>query len=68
MVELKPCPFCGGKAVLDHSSGLTLSLSMSYIRCNKCGAKTRMFAISTAESSDRQAAEAWNRRVKDEGE
>lgn len=63
MADLKPCPFCGGKAQLDHNQGGILT--RSYVRCNSCGCKTWEFTISTEESSDMEAIEAWNRRVGD---
>ena len=63
MTELKPCPFCGGKAMLDHSiSGLNTT---SFIRCNGCYVSTKRFVISTRASSDMEAIEAWNRRITD---
>lgn len=46
-IELKPCPFCGGKAFLDSE--------FSGVYCN-CGAEL------TFLESDKEAAEKWNRR------
>ena len=68
MNELKPCPFCGGKAVVVNApfSGVW------YIRCKSCtamiGRKTK--TISTVCGKEyfdtREAAEiAWNRRADD---
>ena len=61
MDELKPCPFCGGKAELRHFAGINVT---SYVRCMDCKAQTFEFRISTEQSSDEEAIEAWNRRVK----
>lgn len=60
MAELKPCPFCGGKAILNHGLSGT---QFSYVHCTRCFAKTSDYYISTAHSSDRKAIEAWNRRA-----
>ena len=50
--ELKPCPFCGGKAVIAD----TIDFDAYYVRCRDCLARTidsgRMMA----------AVKAWNRR------
>ena len=65
MDELKPCPFCGGKAELVNY-GLTGKLKV--VQCSDCGARTRIQAnvfdpdIKRGES----IIEAWNRRVSDE--
>ena len=63
MNELKPCPFCGGKAILWVNQ--MYPEMRSYIQCMKCGAKTDEFMISTNFSSDDRAAEAWNRRAEE---
>ena len=60
MDELKPCPFCGGKAVLEHT--YWAYSKCSYIICVSCLAKSKSFPISTEESSDKQAADVWNQR------
>lgn len=46
-IELKPCPFCGGKAFLDSD--------FSGVYCN-CGAELAFL------ESDKEAAEKWNSR------
>lgn len=63
MAELKPCPFCGGNAVLTHD--LT-GPGASYIQCKKCGVESVKFIRSFSGSSDDQAIEFWNRRANDE--
>lgn len=55
--ELKPCPFCGGKAVLLHTEGI-YELSHFFVTCNSCGVETPR-VCRTKE----QACEVWNRRV-----
>ena len=63
---LKPCPFCGGKAVLFVENGVQ-------VICLSCGVRTssktdmiyqkRASQESTATSSVEQAIEEWTRRV-----
>lgn len=54
MAELKPCPFCGGKA------GFELYRDSYYIRCKKCGIRT------SVEFTVIKAIEAWNKRAENE--
>ena len=63
MTELKPCPFCRGKAELKIicSDGIAMMPKITWhiVRCVKCDAKIERFASV-------EAIEAWNRRVNDE--
>ena len=63
MDELKPCPFCGGKALLSHDHA---GIGASYIRCEKCGLESIRFLKSFEIASDDKAVEFWNRRVNDD--
>ena len=60
MNELKPCPFCGGKALLSHDHA---GIGASYIRCEKCGLESIRFVKSFEIASDDKAVEFWNRRA-----
>lgn len=53
MIELKPCPFCGGEASL-----ITISSDNRYFAvCDDCDNRTNeCFEVE-------EAIEAWNRRV-----
>lgn len=57
MIELKPCPFCEGKARLFVSNGVR-------VLCPKCGATTRI--LVDGERVETNAVEnvikSWNRR------
>ena len=63
MNELKPCPFCGGKALLSHDHA---GIGASYIRCEKCGLESIRFIRSFEIARDDRAVEYWNRRVNDD--
>jgi len=58
-IELKPCPFCGGKAVLF--SGILFSASAE-VRCKKCGARTMVYKGQNYSDVVLLASQAWNRR------
>ena len=57
MAELKPCPFCGGEAELNHS--ITGTYFDVVCKDPYCRGFTRVCNYSTEE----KAIEAWNRRV-----
>lgn len=54
MVDMKPCPFCGGEAVM---CGFQDEM-MHYVKCRDCGA-----CSDGAQLSTETAAAAWNRRA-----
>ena len=58
MFELKPCPFCGGKAKIVVSTDYR-DRHLRYVTCEQCRVSTDFFL------NDKAAAEAWNRRVSD---
>lgn len=57
-IELKPCPFCGGKAraVVDRKTQ-----QRHLIQCSKCKSATREFGEQ--EGGLRKAVEFWNFRT-----
>ena len=61
MIELKPCPFCGGEATSLRQK-LVHTEPLYSIVCKSCGAST----LWQPTLSD--AEEKWNRRVKDDAE
>lgn len=58
MIELKPCPFCGGKNVYIGKN----YLAQHFVRCPDCGAVV-WGRDSEEEISEKDAAKAWNRRA-----
>lgn len=59
-MELKPCPFCGGKAKMEkiiHDDLPTNEFDTFWISCEECESE------STACTNEEDAIEAWNRRV-----
>lgn len=49
-IKLKPCPFCGGKAIAN-------GINIAWVRCSECGSETAVYG------SAKKAKEAWNRRA-----
>ena len=58
MIELKPCPFCGGKARLFVNGGVR-------VLCSKCYASTKILTDELEYDSNtvETVIGEWNRRV-----
>lgn len=65
MIELKPCPFCGGEACLYVSDGIRVICkdceASSVILCDAFDMAGKPYGKSTE-----RVIEAWNRRVTDD--
>lgn len=67
MTELKPCPFCNGRAELKHYiiKGYEPG-RVYYVECSKCGQTVVKGRFITTGHSDKwainKAIEAWNTR------
>lgn len=59
MDDLKPCPFCGGRAVL-YTSQVAEDAVVAFIVCESCGTETEKFEDTYAPKDD--AVAAWNLR------
>lgn len=81
MDKLKPCPFCGGEAVLTqltavYNSGRGSLTTDFYVNCTECEVRTTQYEseVYISASGDvvvdadgaQTAVEAWNRRTSDE--
>lgn len=62
-LELKPCPFCGGKAEIATGS---VFMWEHIIVCKNCGASSKTVIGITLSQAREKAIEAWNRRVSNE--
>lgn len=61
-IELKPCPFCGGEAILkEHYNSYT---DWWLVSCSECGVSQ----TGHANEFSYEAKEAWNRRENDEND
>lgn len=59
--EIKPCPFCGGKAYETERGEYG---EYVYIACGKCDAKSPSFCITDyrPKTAAKKAIKAWNKR------
>ena len=60
--ELKPCPFCGGEAILKHYATKELfrkQLRHSYVQCCICNIRTEL------AYTDTEVIIKWDRRAED---
>ena len=60
-LKLKPCPFCGGKAVLKIK-GFDIFNNAAFVTCLSCGVSTRLIPQSSEYVASQEAAAIWNRR------
>ena len=58
-IKLKPCPFCGGKAIFGLGEELRKKYQRNddWVKCSWCGSETACY------DTPEKAAEAWNRRM-----
>ena len=65
MMELKPCPFCGGKVNFAYD----MQFLPSGIRCGECHILVRFYRVKPSKPHEpferelSEYAEAWNRRA-----
>ena len=62
-INLKPCPFCGGEAMVMRAKSrkfFRVYDEYPYIQCTCCGSHTLL------KYTEHEAAAVWNRRVNDE--
>ena len=59
-MEIKKCPFCGGEAKIVQEYDAMIGKTFYFCACVDCTA-----TIFDGEVEEKQAIEAWNRRVDD---
>jgi len=64
-LNLKPCPFCGGKAVLSEAE--ECGQQAYVVSCNQCLASSQV-RYALMEPVDQFLTEAWNMRVQIAGD
>jgi len=65
-MELKPCPFCGGKASLRTTVVSSLYMK-AFVICDKCRSSSGIFGDDQHDGTFIfKAIEAWNARVNDD--
>jgi Lar family restriction alleviation protein len=65
MTDLKPCPFCGGKAEDGYYDAYSADSSFDYIGCTDCKA---MIEYDDRGHARAEAIVAWNTRYKPKAE
>ena len=73
MAELKPCPFCGGEAVVTKHHNRFTEWYLNLLWCNRftewylCSCPKCHISQTGSEYGFRfEAVDAWNRRVNDD--
>lgn len=66
LIEIKPCPFCGGKAIFRYFTG-DFGYRPAGIQCTSCLAQITMDAHDLPMDQVRAiTVDMWNRRVGDD--
>lgn len=67
-LKLKPCPFCGGEAVLvrENKSNEGYLYDLAAIKCRSCACNSGTYLIDTranTEAAIQRLINAWNKRA-----
>lgn len=67
MIELKPCPFCGGEAkIYSATTSGYPKYPKAHCYCERCHASSAAFTDTEQNGTHiLNASEAWNRRASD---
>ena len=67
IMDLKPCPFCGGQAEFDCVAAGRPCRLFAIVQCRTCGNGTKIFQTEDRYGNkmcgEFYAAESWNRRT-----
>lgn len=66
MDKLKPCPFCGGEAMVEEA--VVRKGYEATVVCTGCLVDMPTITYDTPEEAYGTAVKAWNRRVKEKAE
>jgi Lar family restriction alleviation protein len=66
MLELKPCPFCGGKPKVYDIYKKHVDADTRKVWKVMCGARVDCCALLNDFDTPEEAADAWNRRPKND--
>lgn len=64
MTELKPCPFCGGKAYVSREDCYGELDDYYMVHCDTCSLQ---FGFTKQFECEKQVTDAWNMRVEPNG-
>jgi hypothetical protein len=76
MRVLKPCPFCGGRPILETCHRAFIggeSTRVAFVRCSRCNARSgrielrKYGASSHSQKANQIAVDAWNARNDGQG-
>lgn len=60
--NIKPCPFCGGRAVIGYA---IYDYNRWGVYCKNCGASVEVSDFAGEPDTEEQAIKNWNRRVRE---
>ena len=66
MIELKPCPFCGGQARLYVNGGVRVICNNYNCNCQTPIIRDGEYLTGVGDTAVSRVIEKWNRRVKDD--
>ena len=65
--DLKPCPFCGGKAKLHTGVSSGLPKPIAWVKCQSCNSGTPTFIDSLTDGKNiLEVIDMWNKRTGEE--